>query len=76
MRISTINKVVFIGWVVSLAGLALWLYGYFEAGRPSLIDWQAHTPWWIADAFPDAETEIGMAFSLIGTVMIYWPQKQ
>jgi hypothetical protein len=75
MNIPAINKVVFIGWTVSLAGIALWLYGYFGAGRPSLIEWHAHTPWWIADAFPDVEAEIGMAFSLIGTIMIYWPKK-
>jgi len=76
MRIPGNSKVISIGWIVSLAGMALWLYGYFVTGRPSLIDWQAHTPWWIADALPDIESEIGMMFSVIGTALIYWPTKQ
>jgi hypothetical protein len=29
--------------------MVLWLYGYLVTGNPSLIDWRAYTPWWIAD---------------------------
>ena len=76
MNVLGSNKVVFIGWIISLAGMAIWIYGYFATGRPSLIDWHAHTPWWIADALPDIESEIGLVLSLIGTVMIYWPAKR
>jgi len=32
-----------------VVGMALRLYGYFATGNPSLIDWHANTPWWIAD---------------------------
>jgi hypothetical protein len=36
-------------YAFELVGMALWLYGYFATGNPSLIDWHANTPWWIAD---------------------------
>ena len=70
------SKPVIIGWIVSLAGFALWLYGYFATGNPSLIDWKAHAPWWIADYLPNIESEIGMVLMCIGTVLIYWPQRE
>jgi uncharacterized membrane protein YGL010W len=75
VRILESRKIVAIGWIVSLVGTALWLYGYFAMGRPPLIDWQAHTPWWIADALPDFESEIGMTLCFVGTALIYWPTK-
>ena len=76
MKIPTINKLVLIGWIVSLAGIALWIYGYFAEGHPSVIDWHARTPWWIADALPNVESEVGLAASFIGTALIYWPTKR
>lgn len=76
MRIPAINKLVFIGWTVSLLGMALWIYGYVANGHPALFDWHAHTPWWIADAFPNVEAESGLVLSLIGTALIYWPTKR
>ena len=59
--------------IISLLGTALWVYGYFAHGNPSLIDWQANTPRWIAEFLPNIESEIGMALALIGMVPIYWP---
>ena len=35
---------------------------------PSLIDWQAHTPWWIADYFPNLESETGMLLCIASMV--------
>jgi hypothetical protein len=32
------SKAVIIGWIMLLAGRALWLYGYYTTGNPSLID--------------------------------------
>jgi hypothetical protein len=66
-------KTVNIGWIISLAGTALWLYGYYATGNPSLIDWHANSPWWIADFLPSIESEIGMALVFAGTALIYWP---
>ena len=43
------------------SGDILWLYGYFSTGNPSLVDWHAYTPWWIADYLPNIESEMGMA---------------
>jgi hypothetical protein len=68
-----VNKRVIIGWIISLAGTALWLYGYYTTGNPSLIDWHANSPWWIADFLPSIESEIGMALAFAGTALIYWP---
>ena len=67
---ESVSKVV--GWIITLAGTALWIYGYFVTGNPSLIDWHAETPWWIADFLPNIESEIGMALAFLGLVPIYW----
>lgn len=70
------TKTVVIGWIVSLAGTALWIYGYFETGHPPLIDWQAIAPWWVAKYLPNVESEIGMVLSFGGMIPIYWPPRQ
>ncbi len=70
------SKAVIIGWAIELAGVALWTYGYFVTGSPSLIDWIAYTPWWIADFLPNIESEIGMALVLVSVVLIYWPPRR
>ena len=69
------KKIRLIGWVVSLAGTGLWCYGYFVTGNPSLIDWHANTPSWIADFLPNMESEIGMVFAFAGMIAIYWPAR-
>ena len=70
------SKAALIGWIISLAGAALWLYGYFSAGHPPLINWQAHTPWWIADFLRNSESEIGMMLAYAGMIPIYWPSRR
>ena len=57
------SKLPIIGWCAMVAGIALWTFGYFVTGHPSLIDWNAYTPWWIADFLPNIESEIGMALA-------------
>jgi hypothetical protein len=69
------SKRAILAWGLSAAGFIFWLYGYFRTGAPSLIDWHAHTPWWIADFLPNIESEIGMALICIGSVLIYWPTR-
>ena len=64
------KKAAVLGWIIELAGLALWLYGYFASGSPSLIDWHASAPWWIADFLPNVQSEIAMVLMLIGMVPI------
>jgi hypothetical protein len=73
---ESVSKAVIIGWIISLAGTALWIYGYFATGNPSLINWHANTPWWIADFLPNIESEIGMVLAFAGMVPIYWPPRQ
>jgi hypothetical protein len=71
-----VSKAIITGWIIELAGTALWLYGYFAPGNPALIDWHARTPWWIADFLPNIESEIGMALVIAGMVPIYWPPRR
>jgi hypothetical protein len=33
-------------------------------------------PWWIADFFPNIESEIGLALVYVGMVPIYWPPRR
>ena len=67
------SKTIIAGWIIFVFGCAFWLYGYLVAGHPSLIDWQAHTPWWIADYFPNLESETGMLLCIASMVPMYWP---
>ena len=66
------SKLTIVGWTMSAVGTALWLYGYFTPGNPTLIAWQANTPWWIADFLPNLESEIGMVLVFASMVPIYW----
>jgi hypothetical protein len=70
------QEALIVGYVVLLVGTAIWLYGYFVPGNPSLIDWRAHTPWWIADFLPNIESEIGMVLMLLSMVPTYWPRSR
>lgn len=69
------SKVRIVGYLISTAGTALWLYGYFTTGHASLVDWHVHAPWWIANYLPNQETEIGMALILVAIAPTYWPTK-
>ena len=69
------SKSAIIGWAISSVGMGLWLYGYFVTGHPSLIDWHARSPWWIADYLPNIESEIGILLAFVGMVPIYWPRR-
>ncbi len=70
------SKPAILGSVLSLFGASVWLYGYLAVGVPPLINWQAHTPWWIADYLPNFQAEIGMAIMCIGAVVTYWPARK
>jgi hypothetical protein len=67
---------VIVGWAIELIGTALWIYGYFVTGHPSLINWHDITPRWFAEWLPNIEAEIGLALVLVGMVPIYWPSRQ
>jgi hypothetical protein len=67
---------VIVGWTIELIGTALWIYGYFVTGHPSIIAWHDITPRWFADWVPNIEAEIGLALVLVGMVPIYWPSRQ
>jgi len=71
-----VNRTAIIAYVISLAGAAIWVYGYFVTGQPSLVEWRAYTPWWVTDFLPDLQTEIGMALACAGTILCYWPPRR
>jgi hypothetical protein len=71
-----VTKTAITGWIFFLCGTAIWLYGYFSAGHPSIIDWHANAPWWIADYLPNLESELGMLLCIVGMVPMYWPVSQ
>ncbi len=69
------NRVI-IGWIIEIAGTALWLYGYFAPGNPSIVDWHAVAPRWVFDFLPNIESEIGMMLVVIGMFPLYWPARR
>ena len=71
-----LSKPAIAGWILLIVGTILWIYGYFVTGHPALIDWQARTPWWIADTLPNLESEIGMALVWASMVPMYWPSSR
>src|SRR4249920_502265 len=73
---SSVTKTAITGWAIFLSGSAIWLYGYFITGHPSIIDWHAHTPWWIADFLPNLESELGILLCIAGIVPMYWPASE
>ena len=73
--IETTMSVRAIGWITELVGLALWFYGYFFLGHPSIINWHDHSPWWIAEWLPNLEAEIGALIMLVALIPMYWPQR-
>ena len=70
------SKTKIIGYLISTAGTILWIYGYFAAGDPSLIDWHARVRGWIATFLPNRQSEIGMVLTFVAVIPIYWPSKR
>ena len=68
------TKALIIGWLIELLGVAVWLYGYFSTGNPSIVDWPAIAPSWIAGLLPNIQSEIGMTLAFAGMIPIYWPR--
>ena len=66
------TKALIIGWLIELLGVAVWLYGYLSTGNPSIVDWPAIAPSWIADWLPNIQSEIGMTLMFAGMIPIYW----
>ena len=62
-----------IGWLIAFAGFIIWLYGYFSLGHPPFIDWYSIVPFSVLRFFHNVECEIGMAFSIGGMMLIFWP---
>src|SRR4029079_19027105 len=72
-RRNPTGKCSIVGWIISIAGTMLLLYGYFEFGSPPLIDWYSAAPLWIAKLFLDIAYAMGMPSGLTGQVLFSWP---
>ena len=66
------KRAIVLGWIVSLGGTALWIYGYFVAGHAPFLDWSAYAPRMIAEFLPNRESEVGMVLAIVGSVPVYW----
>ncbi|MBT3330805.1 MAG: hypothetical protein HOK21_05625 [Rhodospirillaceae bacterium] len=66
------GRIKIIGWIISIIGMVLWLYGYMYDGSPGLVDWPQYLPDWAAEFVPNLEAEIGFAISLVGMVPLYY----
>ena len=60
------------GWMISTLGFALWLFGYFVKGTPSLIEWSTFLPHRTADTLPNLEAECGVVLSLLGNGLVIY----
>lgn len=67
------TKTAITGWVLSLVGIALYLYGYFLPGHPALVNWRGYFPGWLADYIPNIEAESGLILMIVAMVPLYWP---
>lgn len=70
------TKAMIVGWVLSLLGTAIWIYGYFVAGHPAVFNWPAFSPWWIAEFLPNRESELGMVLVFASMIPMYWPSRR
>ena len=61
-----------IGWIISILGTALYLYGYFADGGTPVINWPLYLPEWAAAFVPTWEAELGFALSIVGSLPIYY----
>jgi hypothetical protein len=68
---SDINYTV-IGCVLTLAGGALWIIGYFITGSLPLLDWPSFSPQWIAAYLPNWQAEAGMVLATLGQVAVMY----
>jgi hypothetical protein len=62
------TKTAILGWVTLVIGCAIWLYGYLAGAHPSVVDWHAKAPQWIADYLPNLESELGMLLCFVSLV--------
>ncbi len=58
----------------TLLGCALWTYGYFAGGSPSIFDWPELAPQWIAENLPNWQAEVGLALAVLGSIPDYYAQ--
>ena len=72
-RAAGMRKAHLLGWLLFLAGLVVWLYGYLRvSGHAPIVDWAAVSPWWIAAWLPNLEAEIGMGLMCASMVPFGW----
>lgn len=62
------------GWAIAIIGMAVWIYGLYAPGGYTVVDWETHTPSWVAEFLPNWLSEVGLVFSMVGMVPVYYVQ--
>ena len=62
------------GWILSVFGTLLWVYGYWSQAAPPLVNWAQITPHWFAEFLPDLYCELGFLLSCVSLIPLYWPE--
>ena len=68
------DRLKMLGWVVSIVGAALYVYGYFATGTTSMVNWSLYIPEWSVEFVPNLEAEIGLALSILGAIPLYYAE--
>ncbi len=55
------------GWVISLSGTGLYLFGYFYEEGMSIVNW----PGFLADYLPNWQAEAGFVISMLGCIPLF-----
>ena len=69
---KTVKALNIAGWAAYVLGSALWCYGYFVGGTPSIVDWPSISPTWISTFVPNIEAEAGMLLMCLGMLPQIW----
>ncbi len=62
-----------LAWTATIAGSALYLFGYFGEPGQTLINWANLAPSWIAEFLPNRAAEYGVVIYLAGNALMYLP---
>ena len=61
-----------LGWVISIVGGGLYVYGYFASGGATVIDWPNLMPGWVSAFVPTWQAELGLVLSVIGGIPLFY----
>lgn len=63
---------VILGWVISIVGGGLYVYGYFADGGMTVVNWTSFMPEWASALVPTWQAELGLALSIVGAIPLFY----